>query len=182
MPLFGSASEEAARKENLKKLEDKRVAFAQKLDETGFRPEKMLFLSGEKGNYVAFARHEGRFAMLTSPVLGSEDDFALEWLDQLRYRTEEVAEPGTGFNGIFGFGKKASVGYYLFVENSQGQEVRIDILTNRSLYLEVGARKNPLLSTKRRRGDANVTWDLKPLESIRMSRFLEHIEAEYLNG
>ena len=181
MPLFGVSPEEAARRENLRILEDKRVGFAQELEKMGFRPEKMLFLSGEKGNFVAFARHEGRLALLTSPVLGTDDDFSIEYLDHPRCRAEEVAEPGTGLNGIFGFGKKASVGYYLFVENSLGQEVRVEILTNRTLYLETDARKNPLLSTKRRRGDANVTWDLKPLETMRMARFMERIGAEYLN-
>ena len=40
---FFSSPEEAERKAKLKKMEDKRLAFAEALQAKGFRPEKMLF-------------------------------------------------------------------------------------------------------------------------------------------
>ena len=57
--LFDSA-EEHARRANLKKLEDKRVAFAQRLAREGFAPERMLFAQTMTGGYVAVCRDGGR--------------------------------------------------------------------------------------------------------------------------
>ena len=55
MGIFDNA-EELARKEKLRKLEDKRLAFSQELEKQGFAPEKMLFAQSDKGGFVAFCR------------------------------------------------------------------------------------------------------------------------------
>ena len=52
MPLFDNAAEKV-RKDNLKLLEDKRVAFAEKLEKMNFKPERMIFFSCENGTFTA---------------------------------------------------------------------------------------------------------------------------------
>ena len=103
MPLFDSNAEKL-RKENLKSLEDRRLRFAEELQQKGFKPEKMLFCSTEGGQFVALARHNGKAAVIVSPVFGQEDDFVLECQDALQWEKEDIFEKGTGLNGAFGFG------------------------------------------------------------------------------
>ncbi|MBQ3575238.1 MAG: hypothetical protein IJA26_06190, partial [Clostridia bacterium] len=74
MPLFDTEGEKL-RKLNLKKLEDKRVLFAEELAKEGFKPERMLFCSTETGNFVALARDNGKYVVIVSPVFGQEGDF-----------------------------------------------------------------------------------------------------------
>ena len=68
-------------------------------------------------------------------------------------------------------GKKGSVGFYWIVERPDG-ELRIPFIANRGSMAEVTYAKNPLLNPKRRRGNANVVWDLPPMEK-RMLKPLE---------
>ena len=51
MGIFNSA-EDIERKANLKKLEDKRVALAQRLAREGFAPERMIFAQLENGGFA----------------------------------------------------------------------------------------------------------------------------------
>ena len=84
MPLFDSNAEKL-RKENLKSLEDRRLRFAEKLQQRGFMPKKMLFCSTEGGQFVALARYEGKPAVIVSPVFGQDGDFVLECPDALQW-------------------------------------------------------------------------------------------------
>ena len=93
MPLFNS-DVERQRKENLKLLEDRRIRFAEKLSQQGFRPERMAFFSREDGSYVALARHEGKFVVIESPRFGEDEDFFIDIQDAPRYEREEVFEKG----------------------------------------------------------------------------------------
>ncbi len=163
MALFDS-HEERQRKANLKKLEDKRVAFAQRLAREGFAPERMLFAQTMNGGYAAVCRDGEKQCLIISPSFGSDEDFALERYDALQYRVEQVDVKPEGMGGIFGFGKKAEVGVEYVITRADGSEFRMPFVGGRNGWLECTLAKNPLLKTQRRRGDANVAWDLKPLD------------------
>ena len=59
MGIF-SSSDEAERKANLKKMEDRRVAFAESLNARGFKPERMLLAQTENGGLVGVCQFEGK--------------------------------------------------------------------------------------------------------------------------
>ena len=163
MALFDS-HEDRQRRANLKKLEDKRVAFAQRLAREGFAPERMLFAQTMNGGYVAVCRDGGKQCLIISPSFGSDEEFVLERYDALQYRVEQVDVKAEGMGGIFGFGKKGEAGVEYVVTRADGSELRIPFVGGRNGWLECTLAKNPLLKTQRRRGDANVAWDFKPLD------------------
>lgn len=179
MPLF-DAEAEKLRKLNLKVLEDKRVSFAEELEKKGFQPERMLFCANEAGSFVALARFNGKYAVVTSPVFGQEGEFKLVMMDQLNVRKEEVWQKGTGLNGMFGFGRKAAKGLNIVIEMPDGSEEVLCCVAGRTSYLEVNYKKNPLLKTKRRRGDANIIWDFAPFESNAVDKVIKALDSYYL--
>ncbi len=172
MGLFNSA-EEQERKAKLKKLEDKRVAFAQALAREGFAPERMLFAQTENGGFVALSRFEGKYCLIVSPGFGTDEDFVLERYDALKWRTQEVRVNSEGMGGIFGFGKKAEIGVEYIITRADGSEVKMPFIGGRNCWLECKLSKNPLLKTQRRRGDANVVWDMQPLDKTTVSAALK---------
>lgn len=179
MPLFNSDAERQ-RKESLKSLEDRRVRFAEALDAQGFRPERMFFCSREDGSFVALARHEGRFAMIESPKFGEDAEFLLDIQDSPQYEYEEVSIKGSGLNGAFGFGEKGARGFNLYVTSSAGERVPIPVVFGRTSWLEAPYKKNPLLKTKRRRGDANVMWDFVPIDFGHLKKIEAMLNEYYL--
>ena len=179
MPLF-DAEGEKRRKLNLKNLEDKRVRFAGELAQQGFKPEKMLFCSNEKGSFVALSRWNGMYAVIVSPVFGQEGDFRIEFHKELKYRREEIYEKGTGLNGMFGFGRKAAKGLNIVIELQDGSEETLSAVAGRTSYLETNLKKNPLLNTKRRRGDANIIWDFVPFEVGAVDKVIRALDEYYL--
>lgn len=179
MPLF-DAEAEKLRKLNLKNLEDKRIRFAEKLDKMGFKPEKMLFCSTEKGSFVALARHNGMYAVIVSPEFGQEGDFRLELMPELKCRREDFFEKGTGLNGMFGFGKKSAKGLNLVIELPDGSEETLSAVAGRTSYLETNLKRNPLLKTARRRGDANIIWDFAPFEMSGVQKVIKALDEYYL--
>ena len=179
MPLFDTEGEKK-RKENLKNLEDKRVRFAEELEKQGFKPERMLFCANEIGSFVALSRYQGRYAVIVSPVFGQEGDFRLVMMDQLDYRREDVYEKGTGLNGMFGFGRKGAKGVNIVITMPDGSEETMCVFAGRTSYLETNLKKNPLLSLKRRRGDANIMWDMTPIERTHLSKIETSLAEHYL--
>lgn len=177
MPLFDNSAEKQ-RKENLRLLEDRRVLFAEKLEKMNFKPERMLFCSCEDGSFTALARHNGKYAIVVGPAFGSDNDFIVEVQDALQVEREDVFEKGTGLNGAFGFGTKGAKGFNLFFTLSEGSVVKMPVVAGRTSWLECPLKKNPLLKTKRRRGDANIIWDLMPIEPGVLSK-IENILATY---
>ena len=161
--LFNSA-EDQARKDNLKRLEDRRLAFAQRLSAQGFAPEDMLFSQRDDGGFTAISRFDGRYWVIVGPGFGTDDDFALYTMDALDYRAQEVFQKAEGMGGIFGFGKKAEVGMEFVIALPDGGETRMAFVSGRTGWLRASLKKNPLLKTKRRRGDANVVWDFRPMD------------------
>ena len=179
MPLFDSSAEKL-RKENLKSLEDRRLRFAEDLQQKGFKPEKMLFCSTEGGQFVALARHNGKAAVVVSPVFGEEGEFVLECHDNLKWEKEDVFEKGSGLNGAFGFGKKGAKGFVLHIELSDGSVAHLHVVAGRTSFLETDYKHNPLLKTKRRRGDANIIWDLAPIDAGHLDKIENSLMNYYL--
>lgn len=179
MPLFDQNAEKQ-RKENLKKLEDRRVRFAEKLEKMNFNPERMIFCSAEDGSFTALSRINGKYAVIIAPAFGSDNDFVLDIQDKLQMEREDIFEKGTGLNGAFGFGTKGAKGFKLHITLSDGSVACLDVVAGRTSWLEAPLKKNPLLKTKRRRGDANVIWDLMPIEPGVLSKIEDKLANYYL--
>ena len=179
MPLFDSSAEKL-RKENLKNLEDRRLRFAEELQQKGFKPERMLFCSTEGGQFVALARHNGKAAVIVSPVFGQEGDFLFECHDALQWEKEDIFEKGSGLNGAFGFGKKGAKGFIIHITLSDGSVAKLYVVAGRTSYLETDYKHNPLLKVKRRRGDANIIWDLAPIEAGNLDKIEDSLMNYYL--
>ena len=178
MALFDSM-EDQARKQKLKQLEDKRLAFAQKLSAQGFAPEDMLFAQRDDGGFTAISRFDGRHWVIVGPAFGSDDDFSLIPLDTLSYRAQEVFQKAEGMGGIFGFGKKAQVGVEFMIALPDGSEACMPLVSGRTGWLRANLKKNPLLKTKRRRGDANVVWDFHPMDRSELEAALRAATAYF---
>ncbi len=177
MGLFDNA-EELERKAKLKTLEDKRLAFAQRLAREGFAPEKMLFAQTASGGFVAVCREGDGYALIISPDFGSDGDFVLERHDRLEWRLEEVHVKSEGMGGILGFGKKAEIGVEYIITRLDGSTVSMPFVGGRNSWMECPLAKNPLLKTQRRRGDANVVWDMRPLDKTAVEAALK-VSKEY---
>lgn len=178
---FFSNPQEAERKANLKKMEDKRLAFAQAMETRGFKPEKMLFSQLDNGGLLAVCRFEGRQWLILGPGFGEDGEFELEGFDRFSARAEEVRVKSEGMGGMFGFGKKGQHGVEYHITRADGSEVVMPFVAGRNAWAEYVLPKNPLLSTRRRRGDANIVWDLKPIDGGQLQKILETAEA-YLNA
>lgn len=180
MSLFDNPTE-AERKANLKALEDKRLRFAERLDKEGFAPERMLFCSDEVGSFTALAKHDGKLVVIAGATFGKDDDFRIYYLTEPNYTREDIAIKGTGLNGMFGFGTKAAKGFKLHFVFEDDSCADFDFVAGRTSCLDCrkGA-KNPLLSLKRRRGDANVVWEFRPVESKDVDRAEHDLDTYYL--
>lgn len=181
MPLFNNDVEKQ-RKENLKILEEKRVAFAEKLEKMNFKPERMIFFSSENGTFTALARVDGKYAAVIGPAFGTDEDFVLDIQDQPNFEREDIFEKGTGLNGAFGFGTKGAKGFRLHFNLTDGTHAALDVVAGRTSWLEsLKAAKNPLLRTKRRRGDANLVWDMMPIDPASLTKIEDTLAKFYIN-
>ena len=178
MGLF-SGPEEQERKAKLKTLEDKRVAFSEKLASQGFAPEKMLFAQTMKGGFVAVCAHAGRNWLIISPDFGADDDYIMEEYDRAAVRKTEVLVKGEGMGGIFGFGKKGEQGYEYAIARQGGGEAVMSFVSGRNGWAEYKYAKNPFLKTQRRRGNANVVWDMKPVEAPDLRKITATVEQYF---
>ena len=163
---FFSGPEEDARRRKLTDMENKRLAFAGEMARAGFAPERMLLLSTERGNLLGICRDGGALCLIVGPELGSEEDFILHRLERPRFRRKEVLEPATGLGGALGFGTRGAFGFVCTICADEG-EFALPVVAHRGGALVCG-KKNPLLSSKRRRGDSNVVWDIPPIERRRL--------------
>ena len=179
MPLFDREAE-ALRKQNLKDLEDRRLLFAQELEKMNFKPERMFFAAGEDGRFVALARHREQYAVVTSPRFGEPGDFAIDLMPELQYEREDIYEKGTGLNGAFGFGKKGARGFVLHIVLNDGSRADMSVVAGRTSWLEAPLKKNPLLNIKRRRGNANVVWEMMPIDPGQLEKIEVLLAEHYL--
>lgn len=179
MGLF-SDPEELERREKLKVLEDKREAFAKVLEQRGFRPETMIFAQMPNGGFAAMSRFGGKQWLILSPGLGTEEAFELHISERFPVRKEEVLVKSEGMGGMLGFGKKGEHGVEYVVTLDDGREVRVPFVFGRSCWGEFSLKKNPLLPVKRRRKDANVVWELKPIDNQELKRITALADGYFL--
>ena len=178
MGLF-DGPEEQARLENLKKLEDKRVAFATRLAAEGFAPERMLFAQNANGGFTALARQDGAHWLVVSPGFGTDEEFICESYDAPDFTLQQIHVKAEGMGGIFGFGKKPEDGAEYIITRGDGREAHMPFVVGRGGWLECKLSKNPLLKTKRRRGDANVVWDFRPMDRSELEAALRAATAYF---
>lgn len=180
MLLFEN-EDEKMRKQRLKDLEDKRLRFVENLKRKGLMPERMLLCSDEVGAFTAIARAGGGLAVIKGATFGGEDDFTIEIQNPPRYTREEIAEKGSGLNGMFGFGRKPARGFTLRFELQDGSTADFCFIAGRTSFMECrNAAKNPLLSLKRRRADGNVVWEFKPIDGKDVDMAERALEEHYL--
>ena len=160
MALLGGNEMEKARKSNLKELEDKRIAFAEANQDLKMDSALLVqFGGGFRGVGIG----PGGVYLMTGPGPGDEDGFTLLRYDRCkaRLRDEKIASEGAA--GILGFGKKGGLGFTLSIEVPDNS-FDLTFVSGYNFLLEVTpARKNPLLDTKRRTGNANIVWDMRSI-------------------
>lgn len=174
MGLFNDP-QEAIRKAKLKDMEDKRCRFAQRMQEEGFAPESMLLFSGEGGGVIGLCRDGGQAYVICGPDFGAGNDFEMFRFVRSQTRREEIDEPGEGMGGVLGLGKKSARGFKLHIVCGE-KEITVPAIVNRSSMLLCRRGKNLLLNVKRRRGDANIVWDLPPLDKRGLADVSEWID------
>ena len=178
---FFNTPDEIERKSKLKKLEDKRVAFAQRMAREGFAPERMLFSQTDNGGFVALCRHAGKHCLIVSPGFGTDEAYSVDHLDALDFVEQRIHVQAEGMGGLFGFGKKGEEGVEFVIRRPDGSEVRMPFVAGHNSWLEASLAKNPLLKTQRRRGDANMVWDFKMLDMSTVSNAIKVAES-YFNA
>lgn len=179
MGLFHDSAEDL-RKQRLKELEDKRLRFAQRMQQEGFAPAHMLLASTERGGVIGLCRDGEEICLIVGPDFGGDGDFCLERYDRLPARREDFFQASEGMGGILGFGKRGATGFYLIVDRG-GIELSIPFITNINAASEYRLAKNPLLSPKRRRGDANIVWDMQPIDKRRLPDLERSIDKIFGN-
>lgn len=178
MGLFRDPAE-TERKNKLKALEDKRVAFAAKLAAESFAPEKMFFVQTANGGFVAVSSFKNQRCLIIAPGFGTDEDFVLERHDVLNVRKEDVFVASEGLAGAFGLGKKGEAGIEYIITRLDGSELSLPVVCGRNSWMECTAKKNPLLDVKRRRGNTNIVWDMRPVEKRYLDSILKMAD-EYL--
>lgn len=164
MGLFSSSAEDA-RKANLKALEDARLAFLPQIQDAG----TLLLTLTERGSVRAVGFVGGAPHAIIAPEFGSVDAYLLIPLSGCRYRKEPFFEASTGLGGALGIGKRGGVGFTLMLETPDG-EWALPFIVRKSACLLCEPKRNPMLVPKRRKGDSNPAWELKPIEKRDLNR------------
>lgn len=178
MGLFNDPNE-AMRKEKLRQLEDKRVLFAEKLAKEGFSPDKMFFVQTGNGGFVSLSIFKGQRCLIIGPGFGTDENFILERYDAMTARREDIFVASEGMAGILGLGKKGEAGIEYIITRHDGSELSLPVVCGRNSWMECNLKKNPLLDTKRRRGNSNIVWDMRPVEKRLLPDILK-LADEYL--
>lgn len=178
MGLFSDPAE-MERKEKLKALEDKRLAFAEKLAKAHFLPQKMFFVQTANGGFIALSQFNNQRHLIIAPGFGTDEDFVWEQYDHFDVRKDEVFVASEGLAGAFGLGKKGEAGTEYVITRRDGSEITLPIVCGRNSCMECPLSKNPLLSLKRRRGNANIVWDMRPVEKRYLKGVLQQTD-DYL--
>jgi hypothetical protein len=71
---------------------------------------------------------------------------------------------------MLGFGKKGEKGTDYVIARADGGEAHLPLVYGRSCWAEFDLKKNPLLSVRRRRGNANLVWDLHPVDAAELDK------------
>lgn len=163
MGLFDNEAERQ-RKQSLRELEDKRLAFAQRLQEMGLRSDKSLYGQVEGGFHgVALSGEE--ILYITGPGPGSAEDYTVARHPSAVVRSEEIFIKSEGLGGVLGFGKKGGLGFRLVLTFPDGTQGDVEIVAGQNCVLAREKGADPVFSVKRRRGLSNVVWDFRPIEA-----------------
>ena len=173
MALFDNP-EERARREKLKALENKRLSFLEEAKSRGFHPEKMVLAAGEESQLIGLARQDGDLWLVVAPAFGAEGEYRLLRAGSMLYDVETHSVAPEGMGGFFGFGKKGQEGVRFALHTEDG-DVTLPLIAGLNTAALYG-KKNPLLDEKRRRGDANVVWDLPPIDKRGLERLRREVE------
>lgn len=169
---FGGAKEKA-RLESLKRLEDKRMAFAREVDGMGIRMEQSLFAQ-RGGGFIGIGIAGGDKYLLTGPAPGEEEgQFQIENLGDAAMHFEPHIIPSEGGGGMMGFGKKGGRGYKLVISRPDAERIEAEFVPALQGILDVEGAPSALLSLNRRRKDANFVWDFKPIRTQDMDAIVQ---------
>lgn len=168
MSLFKN-SQEMQRLANLKRLEDKRLAFARKMREDGVRfGSALLVQSG--GGFMGIGLSGSDVYLLGGPApIDEQGEFKAEKITGADMRFEPHTIPGEGAGGVLGFGKKGGRGYMLVIDRPDAERLEIEFVPALQCMYESVNGDLPLLSETRRRKDANFVWEFRPLETREMN-------------
>jgi len=97
----------------------------------------------------------------------------------------EVTLGNGWYKGRFGLDREPYNDKYgllaeLHITLSDGSVTTLNVVAGRVSWMEANLKKNPLLKTKRRRGDANVLWDLLPIEPGALSKIESMLATYYM--
>jgi hypothetical protein len=150
-------------REQLRILEDKRLAFAARARGEGFDPEASLYIQREGGFWGLAVNGEER-CVLYGPGPGEDADFRVDRYPRgaLTVGILPAAVESTGLGGAFGFGQKGGEGFTIVVLVPEGRRIEMTLISGVGAYLETNRIGNGLLSLKRAHGDANFVWRLHP--------------------
>ena len=107
------------------------------------------------------------------PGFGTDEEFVLERYDVMTVRKESIQVASEGLAGIMGMGKKGENGAEYIITRHDGSELSFPVVSGRNSWMECSLKKNPLLDTKRRRGNTNIVWDMRPIENRHIKALLE---------
>lgn len=162
MGLFDNEAEKQ-RKQALRELEDKRLAFARRLNEMGLHSDKALY-GQAGGGFHGVVLSGGEILYLTGPAPGEGGDYTLARHPHVSVRSEEVFIKSEGMGGVLGFGKKGGLGFRLLLTFPDGTQGDVEIVSGQNCMLEKDKGMDPLFDLKRRKGLSNVVWDFRPIE------------------
>ena len=153
----------ASLREQLRILEDKRLAFAARARGEGFDPELTLYIQRE-GGFWGLAVNGGERCVLYGPGPGEDADFRVNRYPPgaLTVGLLPAAVESTGLGGAFGFGQKGGEGHKIVVLTPEDERIEMTLVSTVGAFLEVRRDSNELLSLRRARGDANFVWHLHP--------------------
>ena len=171
MAFFDNASEKL-RKQNLKTLEDKRIAFAKRVNGMNLTPDFMLY-SQNGGGFTGMGMSGKKYIYITGPAPAEEADFSIMAYDHVDIQTREILIESEGMGGMFGFGKKGGVGYVITLSFPDGMTGELSVVSNQNCILEAARGKDSLFDEKRRHGNSNFVWEFRPLEDKRINAIVE---------
>ncbi len=155
-------SDGATRRGQLRTLEDKRLAFAEKVRGEGFDPEFSIYIQ-RAGGFWGLAVNGDERCVLYGPQPDEDADFRVERYPRgaLTVGLLPAVIESSGLGGAFGLGQKGGEGKTLVVITPQGVRIEMTLLSSIGAYLETNRKSNELISLRRARSDANFVWRLR---------------------
>ena len=145
-------------------LEEKRAAFAARMNSEGFAPLRTVYATRD-GGFTGLADMGGRIALIYGPGPAEDKDFSVTYLEKSGLNaslSDEYVKP-TGMGGAFGFGTKPMGGFVISLTAPGAEPVRFSVMGNRDCCLETVAGRDRLFSEKQHKNGWNFAWLLNPV-------------------